>query len=151
MTFMEYPEIDTLVPHAAPMLLVRRVLEHSPRETVCEVYTADSVLFADRDGRVPAWVGLEYMAQCAAVHGGLAAHVAGIVPPVGMLLGTRRLELAVGWFETGQILRVAARRVHAGTQMLSFAAAIHDGRGGRVLAEARINIYLAGQQGDLNV
>lgn len=148
---MEYPEIDTLVPHAAPMLLLRRVLEHSPEETVCEVDTADSTLFVDGLGRVPAWVGLEYMAQCAAVHGGLAAHMAGTLPPMGMLLGTRRLELVVGSFEIGQILRVAARRVHAGTQMLSFAAAIHDGCGGRVLAEARINIYLVGQQGDLNV
>jgi predicted hotdog family 3-hydroxylacyl-ACP dehydratase len=139
---MEDPEIGTLVPHSAPMLLVRRVLEHSPQETVCEVDTADSGLFADRDGRVPAWVGLEYMAQCAAVHGGLVAFAGGNAPPAGMLLGTRRLALAIERFEPGQILRVATRRVHAGAQMLSFAAAIHDGRGEKLLSEARINIHL---------
>lgn len=147
---MEYPEIDTLMPHAAPMLLVRRVLEHSPDETVCEVDTADSGLFRARDGRVPGWVGLEYMAQCAAAHGGLVARAAGIAPPAGMLLGTRRLILAIDSFEPGQILRVATRRVHAGAQMLSFAATIHDDGGEKLLAEARINIHLAEFPGDWN-
>ena len=38
---------------------------------------ADSVLLADADGGVPAWVGIEYMAQCIAVHSGLLSRAAG--------------------------------------------------------------------------
>ncbi len=148
---MEFPEVEELVPHSRPMLLVQCVLRHSADATVCQVDTADSGLFRDGDGRVPAWVGLEYMAQCAAVHGGLVTRSTGVAPRAGMLLGTRRLRLVVDRFEAGQILRVSARRVHAGAQMVSFAAEIHDRTGERLLAEARLNIYLADRPDDWKV
>lgn len=147
---MEYPEVADLVPHAGSMLLVRRVLAHSGERTVCEVDASDSELFAAADGRVPAWVGLEYMAQCVAVHGGLRAREAGEGPRVGMLLGTRRLRLHVDFFVPGEVVRVSATRVHASAQMLSFACEIHDGDGDRLLAAARLNVFVSERIGEAN-
>ncbi len=144
---MSYPDVDDLIPHSGPMLLVRRVLEHSEERTVCEVDPADSGLFAAEDGAVPAWVALEYMAQCAAVHGGLSARKSGAPPRAGMLLGTRRLRLAVDSFRSGQTLHVSVACVHAGSQMLSFAGVVRA-VGGAVLAEARFNVYMAETPGE---
>ncbi len=138
---MNYPSVGDLVPHSGAMLLVRSVVEHTATRTVCEVDPADSGLFADERGDVPAWLGLEYMAQCAAVHGGMLARASGEPPRAGMLLGTRRLRLAVDHFRSGQRLLVSVACVHAGSQMLSFAGEVRDSEG-QVLAEARLNVYI---------
>lgn len=137
---MEFPEIGELVPHSGPMLLLRRVVEHAEDRTVCELDPADSGPFLSPDGKVPAWVALEYMAQCAAAHAGLLARAAGGVPGTGMLLGTRHLRLAVESFLTGETLRVGVACVHAGSQMVSFVGEV-VGSDGDVLAEARFNVY----------
>ena len=55
---------------------------------------ADSELFRAADGRVPAYVGLEYMAQCIAAHGGLVARALGRAPSPGLLVGAKQLALA---------------------------------------------------------
>lgn len=139
---MSLADVRDLVPHSGPMLLLRRVVDHSPAATVCEVDTAASTLFLDADGRVPAWVGLEYMAQCAAAHGGLLARSAGVAPRPGMLLGTRRMTLAIDRFRAGQRLLISARCVHSGAQMLSFDSEIRDREADAILAAARLNIHL---------
>ena len=41
-----FPEISELVPHAQPMLLLERVLEHAGASTVCSALTSASRLFA---------------------------------------------------------------------------------------------------------
>lgn len=138
---MSFPEIRELVPHSGSMLLVRRVVEHSEERTVCEVDPADSRLFFDAEARVPAWVALEWMAQCAAARGGLYARAKGEAPRGGMLLGTRRLELAVASFAPGETVRVSVARVHAGAQMLSFAGEVRAAAG-EVVAAARFNVYM---------
>ncbi len=138
---MTFPDVRELVPHSGSMLLIRRVLEHSEERTVCEIDPADSRLFFDAEGRVPAWVALEWMAQCAAARGGLYARASGEPPRAGMLLGTRRLELAVASFAAGDIVAVSVARVHAGAQMLSFAGEVR-GAVGEVLAAARFNVYM---------
>ena len=67
-----FPPVGELIPHARGMLLLEAVLEHSPEHAVCSVKPTASELFQDAAGRVPAWVGLEYLAQCMAVYGALA-------------------------------------------------------------------------------
>ena len=93
-----FPPVAELVPHAEGMLLLDRVLAHEATHTVCATSADRSPLFANADGSVPSWVGIEYMAQCAAVHGELAHRrrgdapraVAGVAPnrdPPECLLG----------------------------------------------------------------
>ena len=138
----DYPPIADLVPHSGAMSLLRRVLRHDAESTVCEVHVADSHLFCDESGTVPAWIGLEYMAQCVAVHGGLLARARGEAPRLGMLLGTRRLPLEVGHLEPDQVLHVAARCVHVGAEMVSFACELSSADDQRRVAAARVNIYV---------
>jgi predicted hotdog family 3-hydroxylacyl-ACP dehydratase len=145
-----FPPVSELVPHRESMLLLDRVLEHEPTHTVCRVDVDHSALFSDSDGRVPSWVGLEYMAQCAAAHGGMAARRRGEPVRPGLLLGTRRLQLVVGSFLAGSSLRVTARHHHGNSGLVAFDCTIHLERSDELLVEGRINLYLLADWSELS-
>jgi len=137
-----FPPIGALIPHAAGMLLLDRVVSHSAGETVCATSADRSALFASPDGSVPSWVGIEYIAQCAAVHGELAERRRGEAPRPGLLLGTRRLELHAEAFAPGDPLEVAVRHHRGESGLVAFDAAIRSLSSGRTLVEGRVNLYL---------
>jgi predicted hotdog family 3-hydroxylacyl-ACP dehydratase len=131
------------------MLLLDRVLEHALDRTVCRVDVEASELFRGCDGSVPAWVGLEYMAQCAAVHGALAARARGRTPGPGLFLGSRRARFRAEAFEPHQVLRVSARHHRGESGLVAFDCEIRDEAGGAALAEARVNVYTVDAWSDL--
>ena len=92
-----WPDVETLLPQSGPMRLVGEVVGHSPEWTECAVDPARSGLFVDDPsaGTVPPWVALEWMAQVAAVHGGLVLAAEGGAPSPALLIGSRRLRFAV--------------------------------------------------------
>ncbi len=129
-----------LVPHAGPMMLLSKVLRHDAEETACTVEIAEQQLFRDADGSVPAWIGLEYMAQCIAVHAALARGDDG-PPPIGFLASVRALTLSCERFEPDQRLEVVARQLRgAAYGLATFACRIQDAAGS-VLAEGRISCF----------
>ena len=142
MSSEDFPPVAELVPHAPPMLLIERILEHTDDYTVCSVRPEDSALFAESGGRIPSWLGLEYMAQCAAVHGGLAARDRGEPPKPGLLLGSRRLQLHTPAFEAGDPLRVVARHHRGELGLVTFDCRVESEAGDEVLAEGRVNLYI---------
>jgi predicted hotdog family 3-hydroxylacyl-ACP dehydratase len=141
MSRVTFPDVAELIPHARRMLLLDRVLEHGPEHAVCAVDVARSELFQDADGGVPAWVGIEYLAQCTAVYGSLAARAAGRPPRIGPLIGGRRVKLLVDRFEAGQQLRVAVRHLRGDRGLVAFDGRIQDAAGGETLVEGRLNVY----------
>jgi predicted hotdog family 3-hydroxylacyl-ACP dehydratase len=136
-----FPSVGELIPHARGMLLIDRVLEHEPEQTVCSAVPAASALFRDAAGRVPAWVGLEYLAQCMAVHGALAGRAPGSPPRLGPFLGGRRLQLRVLHFEPEQVLRVTVRHLRGEKGLIAFHGWIHDDAGVEPLVEGRLHVY----------
>jgi predicted hotdog family 3-hydroxylacyl-ACP dehydratase len=137
-----FPPIDQLVRHSGPMSLLDRVVSHDEDTTVCEVRVDASTLFRDAEGRVPVWVGIEYMAQCVAVHGGLVWHTREDRPKPGLFLGARRLKIKGTRFEPGTVLTVRARHLKGESGMVQFACAIDDPAGGEPLAEGILNVYV---------
>ncbi len=101
---------EQCLPHAAPMVLLDRVLETSDQGAVCELDVRPGIPLADDQG-VPMWVGVEYMAQCIGVYAGAQAKARGEPIKVGFLLGSRRFESDVTAFSHGQTLRVAVEKV----------------------------------------
>ncbi|MDH3520500.1 MAG: hypothetical protein OEM49_08595 [Myxococcales bacterium] len=136
-----FPDVAALAPHQGPMRLLGAVLTHSPAETICSVDLEGSGLFRGADGSVPAFVALEYMAQCAAVHAGLAARAGWRAPEAALLLGSRRLRLAVDRFPAGQRLRVSARHQRGESGLVLFECAVRDEASGRTLAQGRLSLY----------
>lgn len=131
-----------LLPHRAPMILLDAVLEHTADRTVCVVTIGDDALFREPGGLVPAWVGLEHMAQCVAAHAGLRARAAGDPPPVGFLIGSRRVLFHAAGFAPGQALTVTAKHLWGDSGLGSFACSVHDAGTGTVLAEGTLSVYL---------
>lgn len=134
----EYPPIADLLPHRAPMLLLERVLSGSGEHLTCAVQVRADGLF-DRGGRVPAWLGLEYMAQTIAALSGWEAHRQGRLPRVGFLLGTRRFHTSAPDFGCGATLEVTARRVlEASSGMAAFDCTLH---GEGIEQQARLSVF----------
>ena len=138
----DLPPVEALLPQSGPMRLLSRVLAHDASETRCRVDPARSRLFADAAGRVPVWVALEWMAQCAAAHGGLAARTRGEAPRPGLFVGSRRLAFRGDAFAPERPLEVTARPVAGRGERFAFACAVHDPEGGPPLAEGRLSVLV---------
>jgi predicted hotdog family 3-hydroxylacyl-ACP dehydratase len=122
------------------MVLLSRVLHHQQDRTVCAVEINEQALFRDPAGNVPAWVGIEYMAQCVAAHGGLTRRSTGEAPRVGFLLGSRRVVFHVPRFRPGQTLEATVLHVWGREGNLSsFDCTLKDAATGALLAEGRLN------------
>ena len=141
MTGSGYPDVAELVPQRGRMRLLSAVVSHSVQETVCAIDLERSGLFAEADGSIPAFVALEYMAQCAAAHAGLVNRSGGEPPRANLLLGTRRLQLATERFRPGQRLRVSARHHRGESGLVVFDCVLSDADSNEKLAEGRLNLY----------
>jgi predicted hotdog family 3-hydroxylacyl-ACP dehydratase len=131
--------IAGLLPHAGGMILLDAVLEHGPGHAVCSRRIPASGLFHDADGRLPAWLGVELMAQAIAAWAGCQARETGEPVRIGFLLGTRHYVCNVAAFVPGSELRIEARReFHDESGMGVFACRI-EAPG--VLAEARLAVF----------
>jgi len=138
-----YPPIETLVPHAGPMRLIGDVIDHRPERTRCRVEVDRSRLFQRDDGTVPAWVGIEYLAQCVAAHGGLVAHGLGLPARPGLFLGSRSVELHVESFESGATLCAEAQHLRGDLGLVSFACRLtRDAGDVDALVEGNLNVYV---------
>ena len=137
-----FPELEELLPHGAGMLLLSRVVDHAATHTTCAVDPGGGGPFRRPDGSLPSWVGLEYMAQCAAAHGGLGSRARGEAPRPGLFLGSRRARFEVDAFRADQVLRVTARHRRGELGLVAFECEVRDAADDRRLAEARLNVYV---------
>lgn len=103
--------IEDLVLHRSPMLLVQSVIDWNETGAEVLVNTKDSGLFADSQGNIPAWVGIEYMAQAVAAYAGIVSKVNNEPLRLGFLLGTRRYSANVSAFLPDQQLRVCVKEL----------------------------------------
>src|SRR5262249_52083040 len=126
----EFPPIAELLPHAGAMRLLDRVLEHGGEGTRCEVSATHGAPFRDARGAMPAWVALEFMAQCAAADGALRRRARGERLEPALLIGSRRVAFRCARFEPGQRLEVTARHAAGHRDLLAFDCAVLDARSG---------------------
>lgn len=129
--------VSDLLPHKPPMVLLDRVLAFAGTALAAEVQIrADSVLC--ESGGVPAWVGIEYMAQAVAAHAGCQGRLRGRPPVIGYLLGTRSYQCSVASFPIGETLTIHIEALFAEMGLGAFACRIENDE---VLATATINVY----------
>jgi predicted hotdog family 3-hydroxylacyl-ACP dehydratase len=125
----DFPPVAELLPHRGRAVLLRRVVAHDAGATTCEVDPADSVLWRNADGSVPAPVALEYMAQTIAAHGGLSDRESGRGARPGFFLGSRRVDFRAARFEPGELLEVSVRHLRGSAGMLAFDCAVRRAGG----------------------
>lgn len=144
-----FPPIGELLPHRGRAVLLSRVLAHDATSTTCAVAAGAGQLYRDADGRVPAYVGLEYMAQAVAAHGGLLDREAGREARPGFFLGSRRLSFSVEHFGQDEELVVTAKHLRGTGSMLAFDCSIRaaatggrDGADGPAMVSGILTVYL---------
>ena len=135
--------IERYVPHSGDMLLVDRVLEYGSEFVVTEM-DVGSHLPCFADGKVPAYLGLEIMAQSIAVWSGVGRNTPGPGQPIGFLLGARKYQCDVAYFEEGMTLQVHAREILQHDGLASFECVLGQVIGSQMqrhLAKANVNVY----------
>ena len=131
--------MDAWVPHRGAMNLLESVVHCDGHAIEARVRVPADGLFATAEG-MPAWIGIEYMAQAVAAWSGARARVGGGSPRIGYLLGSRRYEAAVPLFEVGAELRVFAHCELMGDNGLGmFDCRIEQD--GRVMASGRLSVF----------
>lgn len=130
--------IAELLPHAGEMILLDAVVEAGDEHIVCRRTVRDDGLFEGTAG-LPAWAGVELMAQAVAAWAGWKAKSEQRPVRLGFLLGTRHFRSDVDAFPAGTELRVEAiRRFHDDHGMGVFACRIDSPVGH---AEANLNVF----------
>ena len=129
--------VAELVPHGPEMTLIERLLTYDSARSVATVRIDETSLFYEHGG-VPAWAGLEYMAQAIAAHAGFAARLRGERPAVGFLVGTREYSSTVSHFPAGTRLMISVEPGISDGGFASFTCAIETDR---VVATAIVNVF----------
>ncbi|MDR1063803.1 MAG: hypothetical protein LBL48_07720 [Azoarcus sp.] len=106
----DYLPIAKYLPHRGYALLLDHVVEASAKHILCSVTLRESSPFC-REGRVPAYVGIEYMAQAAGALIGWDAYTEDGSPGIGFLVSVRKFTSTVDGFAAGTTLMVEAREV----------------------------------------
>ena len=133
-----WPIADVL-PHTGAMILLDHIVACEAERIVCSRRLRAGASFVADDGSLPAWAGLELMAQAIAAWAGCHALAAGEPIRLGFLLGTRHYHATADAFPAGSELRIeAVRHFHDGEGMGVFACRI-DAPGAR--AEARLTVF----------
>lgn len=133
--------IHDLIPHRPPMALVDRLLSYEDGGACCEVVIGPDHLFLGEDG-VPAYLGMELMAQTLAAMNGYKALEKGREPDVGFLLGTPKFKTHCAHFKLGQCLRVEVRLVWGDDELRQFECEIKDAKTEALLQTATINAFV---------
>ena len=131
--------IAEVLPHAGEMILLDGIEQVEAERIVCTRRVEPGGLFVEPDGSLPAWVGVELMAQAIGAWAGCCARAQQRAVQLGFLLGTRHYEANVGAFPAGSCLRVEAVRDFHNEQGMGVFHCRIDAE--HIHAEARLNVF----------
>jgi predicted hotdog family 3-hydroxylacyl-ACP dehydratase len=98
------PPIEDIIPHRGTMLLLDRVIAFENESTTAEYSPRDDSWYTDDQGNMPAWMGIELMAQTVAAHVSLLKRSENTPLQPGVLLGTRSYRSKVPCFNSDALL-----------------------------------------------
>jgi len=129
--------IREILPQQGRMMLLDKVIEFDDNLMISELRVRNDGLFGD-DNAVPAWLGIEYMAQTIAAHTGLLDKIAKRPITMGLLLGTRRYLSNIDQFKVGTLLRVSVEKI-----IQDQGLGVYDCRisGATVAISAKLNVF----------
>jgi predicted hotdog family 3-hydroxylacyl-ACP dehydratase len=104
-----FPPIDGLLPQRGTMKLLDRVVSFTEQTLVAEARVDAAAWYADAAGAMPAWIGIELMAQAIAAHVALRLRIERRPAQPGVLLGARRYDVGVQSFARDGVLQVEVR------------------------------------------
>lgn len=139
---MKDSRIYDLIPHREPMLLIDRIIDLGDNFSKTEItITAESSFFEEGKG-VPAWIGIEYMGQTAALIAGYQLQQGKVTPHLGLLLGTRKYQTNTAWFAEGEQLQITCTEIAVvGNQLANFLCEIYRQSDHFLYASAKLSVF----------
>ncbi|MEY3786214.1 MAG: hypothetical protein RIQ94_2100 [Pseudomonadota bacterium] len=134
---INYTEIAELIPHSGSMILLDKILEFDEHSLSAELVVRDDALLGNNK-KVPAWVGIEYMAQTIAAYAGIQSKKLGEPINLGFLLGTRRYTSNIDSFDIGTVLTIKITRIINDDKLGVFDCKIY---GSGIEVNANLNVY----------
>jgi predicted hotdog family 3-hydroxylacyl-ACP dehydratase len=132
--------IEAIIPHRGTMLLLDAVTAFDDATLSARATVHADAWYADADGAMPAWIGIELMAQAIAAHVALLAMRAGGQARPGVLLGSRSYRPLQPSFPRGAQLSVSATELLRSEEGHgAYECVIHHGD--VVCAEAVIKVF----------
>jgi predicted hotdog family 3-hydroxylacyl-ACP dehydratase len=132
--------IEAIIPHRGSMLLIDAVDTFSDDELSAYASVDAHAWYADADGAMPAWIGIELMAQAIAAHVALLAMRGGGHARPGVLLGSRSYKALQPSFAGGARLAIhVAELLRTEEGHGAYECTIHDGD--VCCAEAVIKVF----------
>ena len=140
-----HKSVEQLVPHAGNMVLIDRLVSYGEGAAIAEVDVRNDGRFSGNENQVPAWIGIEYMAQTIAAMAGAIGSEKGGSIKAGLLLGTRRYSCDVAAFDGGQTLTVKVEQwMHGDNGLAAFDCQILNAENVQ-LATAKLNVFQTDQ------
>ncbi len=130
-------DVAALIPHSGSMVLLDRIVAYDEQGLTAELKIRGDGLFGD-DQSVPAWVGIEYMAQTIAAYAGMMAKQVDEPIRLGFLLGTRRYTSNVAAFKVGSLLTIRVKKIMQDDNLGVFDCLC---LGAGVEVTAKLNVY----------
>lgn len=106
------PLISDVLLHDGNMRLLDRIVDFDTEFALAEYTPQASAWYADSNGNMPAWIGIELMAQAISAHAGLLKHGSNTPPKQGALLGTRSYLASIPTFAPNQPLMILVTLVY---------------------------------------
>ncbi|WP_233831596.1 hotdog family protein [Paraburkholderia sp. ZP32-5] len=103
--------IDAIIPHRGSMRLIDGVDRFADTTLSAYARVDPHAWYADADGAMPAWIGIELMAQAIAAHVALLAMRGGGTARPGVLLGSRSYQALRPAFRRGARLQIYVSEV----------------------------------------
>lgn len=102
-------ELDRAIPHKPPMRWLDRIISVDPQRAVCESdVTQEHIFYRPEIGGIDSWLGIEMMAQAAAVFVyGQKYNKKDTMPSIAFLLSVRQFEASISFFEIHSVLTVS--------------------------------------------
>lgn len=133
--------IEEVVPHDHPMILVEQLVSYSSDDASCLIQIRPDSNFYNSDKQsVPAYVGLEYLAQTIAAYANALKLEEGGEVALGFLVSARNYVATVSEFTLGMELITSVTKLFKEDNGLSvFECSIACGTD--KLVEAKINVF----------
>lgn len=135
------PRLLELMPHRPPMLLIQHLIQVNETGADAALCIDNNCVFFEEGKGVPAWIGLEYMGQTAALIAGYQLAQGLVSPHLGFVLGTRRYRAKLPYFLPGSRLSVSCRQLAlVGDSLANFACEIQPQGTDEVFATASLAV-----------
>lgn len=134
---IDFANLPALLPHTGAMVLLDKIIHFDEQRLTAALTVRSDGLLGDTTG-VPAWAGIEFMAQAIAAYIGIQAKLAGEPIKLGYLLGTRRYTSNIPAFPAGNVLMVSIEKIIQDDKLGVFDCKI---TGAGFEASANLNVY----------